>query len=623
MNENLELLKSNLKFIECHAANFTFDTVSSSDFSESLQITVTEKQQNVFTLTKEGREFLLHSSRGPYEESKRQVYLWENSYSPDLSGMLVIMGFGGMYHVEEILSRAKQGATLIVMDLNPDVFKKALFACSLEKLRKKDVDVIFIVSGNIKTAIKEFTYFLKNKNRGHLSLFVHPGTERIFAEKYDVLVSEVRKAMRLDLLNKGTIAASSDEWLQNALLNLPYILRNPTVDILHGAFKGYTAVVVAAGPTLDRTVKYLSQISDKCVFICVGNALKNLLSSGIKPEFSVSIDSDTLIKKQYDGLDLDRICLLSGLYSYTDVMKIFDGRTFIFTTSSVPEFEEWLEGAGVKIPYLASGGTVALTSIDIAVYLGVEKVILCGLDLCCAEDGTTHASKTIYGNEKCGKENLVEVKGNYGKKVYTTVQFSSYIEMLNAYLGDIKKRFDVKIYNATNGGALIEKVEVIDPAEIVNLAATVNLSDKNAIISRSLTDGMKRDKEKFLEYFRSTMAELGEISVLASHALEACNVMMSSRLEQAGSGRLLGELEQLDVEIRKKNKGLLLANSALKVLFMDMKIENVDKNDTRAVLESNRRFYEHLRGASEWISGLLDISSKAYASDYQLKMGLI
>ena len=59
------------------------------------------------------------------------------------------------------------------------------------------------------------------------------------------------------------------------LKNIPNLFEEIPLARLKDTYKGKTAVVVSAGPTLDRNIEILKKQRDKYVLFAVGTALKH------------------------------------------------------------------------------------------------------------------------------------------------------------------------------------------------------------------------------------------------------------------------------------------------------------------------------------------------------------
>ena len=76
----------------------------------------------------------------------------------------------------------------------------------------------------------------------------------------------------------------------NILANTPTIIRSPGVKRLFNRFENLPAIIVGAGPSLDKNVTLLREVKDRAVIIAVDRTLGLLLPLGITPHLVPSID---------------------------------------------------------------------------------------------------------------------------------------------------------------------------------------------------------------------------------------------------------------------------------------------------------------------------------------------
>ena len=94
--------------------------------------------------------------------------------------------------------------------------------------------------------------------------------------------------------------------LKMLLKNVPNLVNEMPLVSLKDAYKGKTAVVVSAGPTLDRNIETIKKYRDRMVVITVGTALRTLVVHGIKPDFLCIIETYNS-SRQVEGLDLSDV----------------------------------------------------------------------------------------------------------------------------------------------------------------------------------------------------------------------------------------------------------------------------------------------------------------------------
>ena len=112
-------------------------------------------------------------------------------------------------------------------------------------------------------------------------------------------------------VKSATLLRFHEIWKQNFQNNLNTIQRNPGVSALRNKFKGLPAIVIGAGPSLDKNIKFLSQAKDKAVLISSDAAFKPLLSHDVIPSLVVSLAPQEEITKFFTGVSHHGITLVA------------------------------------------------------------------------------------------------------------------------------------------------------------------------------------------------------------------------------------------------------------------------------------------------------------------------
>ena len=612
LTEKEKLLEKNMAFLREHSSDITFNAVSTANAPALLTVELSENAQPFFIYSSEKAKILLHSRKAPEEEARRQISKWAEGENVNFGGMITVAGFAGMYHVAELLSMMKAGGLLFIADPDPASFRKALEYCDLRKLEKQGVEVIFSIFGEAWQISVEYRSALRNRRTLDNAFFQHLSLFRAASSLYVPLKNEIDRERNIETMNRGAIANHSDEWEQFALMNLPYILLNPHINCLKNSFSGKTAIVAAPGPSLNSSLPYIREIADKCVIFAVGTALKPLLKAGITPDFAIVVDCLASSMKQFEGLNPEKTFLIGHYMLLPELIQLFNGSMFVFSCNTMPGLNSWLEKINALPERFTVGGTVSITAIDAALYLGCSRIILAGLDLALLDDGTSYADGSAYETKRYKEMKTVMVEGNYRKEVLTEKRFSMYIKMLNTFLYlEKEKNKDMEFINATDGGARINHTQLMRPSELQGLHYVSPDTDKTTAIRKLYHNAELPEREKVLAFFRKSLQELDDLAETAGAAEEACNVMFKDEESLKYSGMLGEELSRLDMKIKEENNAYLLVKGALQLLLIDI-YSGTGLSEKEETVKKNKKFYGHLKGAAEWVKGLLENTLNVY-----------
>ena len=159
-----------------------------------------------------------------------------------------------------------------------------------------------------------------------------------------------------------------------------------------GQLKGKPAIICGSGPSLDPAA--LKAFKQKAYLFAGGSALGKLRQSGVKVHFGGGVDSDPGQLDTGDNIPFfytDRFCAKR-------LQEVTGPKLWIRATDELP-IEEWIcDQLGLESPKIDLGWSVGCAMTAIAMHMGCNPIIFCGLDL--ADD-----------------RDAIEVEDKWGKKV--------------------------------------------------------------------------------------------------------------------------------------------------------------------------------------------------------------
>ncbi|MES1209560.1 MAG: 6-hydroxymethylpterin diphosphokinase MptE-like protein, partial [Pseudomonadota bacterium] len=372
------------------------------------------------------------------------------------------------------------------------------------------------------------------------------------------------------------IESSSYLFVHCATRNLPRIAAVPSIAPLAGACAGRTAVVVSAGPSLDRNIAQLRALQGRAVIIGINQTVRALRAAGVRPDVVVAVDPQNLAY-QFEGVRGGEIGTLVLGASVDDAL--FDvpaDRTVTFASSPMPE--GWIyEAAGEKAA-LQSGGTVATAAIQVALHLGCARIVLVGRDLALAgkryystavadggqdlalcEDGRTFnlgamTSKLKLAPAEAAPEMArrlaatriepIEVPGFYGTPVVSYPGFLFEMDILRAIVQ--RERGRARFINATEGGAHLAGMDHCALAEVIATEPTTPFDARGAMAR--LLDGVDQGarRRRLQTELRAMAADMRRAQNLGRAA-----VRLAKRAGAGGSPKLTRTAEELDLLSRR------------------------------------------------------------------------
>lgn len=240
--------------------------------------------------------------------------------------------------------------------------------------------------------------------------------------------------------------------------NLSAMLVNlPLSEILKiRAKKSQNAVIVSTGPSLTKQIPLLKEIAPYVSIISVDASLPILQKAKIAPDYVVSIERVEYTSRFFLNLDKDllkdTIFILPSL-AHEKCIQNLQGFNIAIVSRPLNFFQCFgLDDFG----YIGNGSSSSNSAYELGVLLGHENIALIGQDLAFSDDGKSHASDHIFGeNEKKPSENSL-LTTRYGGEglIETTWIWNMFRNAFETAINEADK-IGVKTYNCTEGGSRI------------------------------------------------------------------------------------------------------------------------------------------------------------------------
>lgn len=195
--------------------------------------------------------------------------------------------------------------------------------------------------------------------------------------------------------NDDARRAFAPRYLLQTLQNLPVIAREGDTAALDRRFAGIPAVIVGAGPSLDRHLSELKRLSDRCLIVAADTALAPLGTAGITAPVVVGVDpSEWNARHLAAPRHVDHTWLVAEGSLHPSVFARFAGRTFTFEVSGHEPWP-WFRTHGLTRGRLRAWGSVITSAFDLALRLGCDPIVFAGLDLAFT-GGQTYCRHTAH-----------------------------------------------------------------------------------------------------------------------------------------------------------------------------------------------------------------------------------
>lgn len=430
------------------------------------------EQGRIVAVEKNGRFYPLNSLYNPQNASKQWA---KQFYRPEINENSVIIVFGiadGRSVLE--LSRKRKECTIIIYEPCQEIFWKAMECDEVAELAENDNICITVKGVNEEYFFHALQTVLNYSNYQLVVQSVLPNYLQLFKTEYKEMLEIYKSVIELIVFTRNTMILRGIEIQHNTYaLTKDMIEQRSDVQLMDIIDKkkmnGLPAILVAAGPSLDKNVTQLKDIKNKAFIMVVDTALNTILENGIVPDMTMSIDSrKPLVLFKNDKFKDIPIAL--SMNSNKDVVKLNASKHF-YEIDEEGYLKKLLEANEKESVQLPTGGSVATSALALLHEMGFKTIILVGQDL--AYPGGVEHTAAAYGkgndNVDTKKKDYIEVEDNYGNTVLTEANMNIYRKWIENYIGAYS---DLKVINATEGGAKIAGTEFISLHEAIERYCT-------------------------------------------------------------------------------------------------------------------------------------------------------
>lgn len=509
--KNIELLKEKRpKFYELYEK-----CISSEERAYPCEEIISGKAKdgnNIFQVKREGQTVRLNSPYCPIQEAER----WAAQFSGEnLRVNAMMFGFGNGIFPRVLLQHLKKDAMLLLAEPCIDIFRLAMEQQDLcDIIGDERVLLCFedINPDEFYDLLRQHTHWTNMETQ---IICHHTGYEILFQEAYRDFLYSIKKTDQMVQVNKDTQAYFSKKVVPNMIENMIYIKEGRIITDYVNVFpKDIPAIIVAAGPSLDKNIEELRRAKGKAFILAVDTAMRHLIQHGIMPDAMVTLDVGKPFSYMDDPIlkDIPLFCILESnheILEFHQGIKIwFQGGTFQGEMFS--KFDKHF------VDYNA-GGSVATAAFAICAALEFERIVFVGQDLAYQGD-ITHAGGEVSHvlNEEHG---IQMIEGIDGKPVKSRHDWVIYLDWFEESIEHIKDQ--IEVIDATEGGAMIHGSKLMTLADVVDQYCIREVDIASILLGQP---PMFSEEEYVLvvEKIKNYSSELSEMERMAELAAKDC-----------------------------------------------------------------------------------------------------
>ncbi len=483
---------------------------------EQLEVLVEENLENeeILKVRRNGRTLYLAGKRSAHLSAENQVQALGKI---EQSAPIFMIGMGNACYLEEILKATSRENVILLYEPSFSIFYKQIQRLNLKEIFGQHI--IALLVGEINDDAGSVTALCQSMLRGNripiMKHFILPNYKEICLEQILTFEKLLGNVVSRNVSDLNTTRRFHHVYVDNLFHNADYIRTNYQAVQLDAILpKDIPAIVVSAGPSLNKNIEELKNAENRAFIVAVDTAIKPLISHGIIPDMFVIVDG----LKPLDLIEVEEsrnIPLLTTSVAAKAVLHYHKGKKFFFNEgiTFVNQMYEMNKKAFIPMP---SGGSVATLAFSYVSHLGFDRIILVGQDLALTGN-KTHADGTF--KEKMKEQDTSGyqmVEGNYEEKVPTRPDFDEYRKWFEEYIANWGQKYEsFKVINATEGGAKIAGTEVMTLKEAIEQECTKEVDIKRCMdeLKPQFDD---EEQKKILEYFHDTPKEFKQMADLAA-----------------------------------------------------------------------------------------------------------
>ncbi len=453
---------------------------------------ISASEEDIMVINRNGRLYYLNSRYSDEEFAKN----WAKQFEGDnYKTVYIIFGLSNFRCVKELIKNVGKENAILLYEPDKNIFMKAIEKIDITDVIKND-EVVLCINGINDEVFGEFVAIVMN-NYALMRLTKYccmPNYDKLYPEIWRDVIRNIKEKYESVILSRNTEILMASEFIRNKVSTCRDIIREYSIVQLRKELykikniKNIPAIIVSAGPSLDKNINELKQAKGKAFILVVDTALKALLKRDIIPDLIITIDSHKppvlFMHPRFKDIPMV-VCDCSNYELYL----FHKGKRFYFSETDSYISYIYEKGTGEKLYPTETGGSVANNAFSLANILGFKNIILVGQDLAYT-DKKKHTTDA-YGNsdDNLLKDNkkYFEVDDVYGNKVYTESNMNLYRKWFES---QIVRYTDLNVIDATEGGAKIEGSEIMTLKEAIERECKTDIDFEKIIaeIKRLITD---------------------------------------------------------------------------------------------------------------------------------------
>ena len=414
--------------------------------------------QSVICLNKDGYEYAL----GSRIDSEKAARIYAKRYNdPEPFETYVLFGLGDGKIARNVLQSFYDNNLLIAIEPNMDVFIKAMSEFDLSDIIGNECFFVLYGDNNIYEKLQNILEGVINPGTvSPIRFLISPGYDVLYPDACQKCIKMADYVMDAIKINSNTLIKMTDEINLNTFKNLRYLVDGSDLYNIIKSFdeinlSGIPAILVGAGPSLDKNIDELKRAEGKAFILAVDSAAKALVDHNINYNAIITGDAE----KEYSVFEDERTrskVLIAEISSNYKIVENWKGRIFFNGAAMGYVIQNAILDKVLthNIGEVETGGSISTNAFSVLMSLGFKTIVLVGQDLAFT-DGKGHVQgfSDQETREDIEERGIEQIEGWDGSMLITDPQMRYYIRWFEKKIEAVKG--DIEVIDATQGGAKI------------------------------------------------------------------------------------------------------------------------------------------------------------------------
>ena len=466
----------------------------------------------------------------------------------DKADMLLLFGLGDGRTLDFLLENYGQLERLIIVEPSVDIFRNTLQYFDLLNINKYCKELMLIVGMPVEVVIGRIAKAIHKKFNMQFQLCYHMSSRSLFNKYYVEMASNLTHMFRETMMNISTLHGYRNLWPKNAIKNLQ--LSHIPGSALNGIFKNIPAILVSAGPSLEKNIDLLPELLDKALIVTACTVITIFENKGIRPHLRFAFDAAPTNLQLFENIAPSDIPLIFSGRFYPAAAEQYTGPRMKVVLNNEFITQYVYKKIGIACSIDSDAYSVSNFAAAKLAAWGCNPVILIGQDLALTGKKRYAAGAPKYTNDPINivgedkfdfdkSQIMMKVKGLQGEDLYTDKAFIA-IRGLFTEIAQVFK--DTEFINCTEGGFPIDAIPNRRLKDVVSNFD--NFYDIRDIIEKHISDyDLSADNEIYRSKLPEVIAEMKDELISISEIITRRDLMLLEIQENINNGLSVDVIE--------------------------------------------------------------------------------